>query len=170
GGGGGSMVVQLPSINTGLVASLGAQGGSGADAAGITGNYRGGTQTFGDNALGLLLQSIGAGGGEIRLSGVNGADLTLGGAQGVSGDGGAIDLTHNGGIFTSGNMAHGLMLQSIGGGGGAMFGVASNGSLNLSDDNRGNGGAIRLVQSDAVVVTGDNSYGVIAQSLGGGGG
>ncbi|WP_343794933.1 autotransporter outer membrane beta-barrel domain-containing protein, partial [Brevundimonas terrae] len=169
GGGGGSMVVQLPSINTGLVASLGAQGGSGADAAGITGNYSGGTQTFGDNALGLLLQSIGAGGGEIRLSGVNGADLTLGGSQGVWGDGGAINLTHNGGIFTSGNMAHGLMLQSIGGGGGAVFG-ASDGALNLSGDNSGNGGAIRFVQSDAVVVTGDNSYGVVAQSLGGGGG
>ncbi|WP_312814001.1 autotransporter outer membrane beta-barrel domain-containing protein [Brevundimonas sp.] len=169
GGGGGSMVVQLPSINTGLVATLGAQGGSGADASGITGTYSGGTQTFGDNALGLLLQSIGAGGGEIRLSGVNGADLTLGGSQGVWGDGGAISLTHNGGIFTSGNMAHGLMLQSIGGGGGAVFG-APDGALNLSGDNSGNGGAIRFVQSDAVVVTGDNSYGVVAQSLGGGGG
>jgi len=169
GGGGGSMVVQLPAINTGLVATLGAQGGSGADASGITGTYSGGTQTFGDNALGLLLQSIGAGGGEIRLSGVNGADLTLGGTHGVSGDGGAIDLIHNGGIFTSGNMAHGLMLQSIGGGGGAVFG-ASDGALNLSGDNSGNGGAIRFVQSDAVVVTGDNSYGVVAQSLGGGGG
>ncbi|WP_297801945.1 autotransporter outer membrane beta-barrel domain-containing protein [uncultured Brevundimonas sp.] len=170
GGGGGSFVANLTGSNDGVSALLGANGGSGAHGRNIMASYSGGTQTFGDYASGLVLQSIGAGGGELRLGGQSSADITLGGAGGVSGDAGNISLDHNGAIFTSGINAHGMVLQSIGGGGGAAFGDLADANVDLSSDNSGNAGSVFMRQADAIYVTGNGAYGAIVQSLGGGGG
>ncbi|WP_292052240.1 MULTISPECIES: autotransporter outer membrane beta-barrel domain-containing protein, partial [unclassified Brevundimonas] len=170
GGGGGSAIVNLGVANEGLNLTLGANGGSGANGNAIDATYDGGSQTTGAGAVGLLMQSIGAGGGEVRANGADQTTVTLGGRGGVSGDAGDIDLLHSGPVYTAGRMAHGVILQSIGGGGGAVFGTGADTRVNLSSDNTGNGGAIAFTQNGHTVVAGDDTYGLIAQSLGGGGG
>ncbi|WP_292041453.1 autotransporter outer membrane beta-barrel domain-containing protein [Brevundimonas sp. UBA5713] len=169
GGGGGSVVANLDGDNDGVDLRLGAQGGTGADARNVSGDYAGGVQTFGAYASGLVLQSIGAGGGEIRVAGAADAPVVLGGSGNVNGDAGNVSLNHHGMILTEGTGAHGLVLQSIGGGGGAVFGNI-NGPVTLSSTNTGNGGDITLTQDQLIVARGANAFGVIAQSLGGGGG
>jgi len=96
----------------------------------------------------------------------------LGGTGGAAGNGGAITLTNTGGIQTTGSLSHGVVLQSIGGGGGAVFTdtPASAIQFALSQDNSGNGGDIHFHQTGDIVATGDRSIGLLAQSLGGGGG
>src|SRR5690606_12074416 len=76
-------------------------------------------------------------------------------------------------VVTAGTRAHGVFLQSIGGGGGAVLsdlGETEGASVALSDANSGDGGDILLRQTGGVAVFGAGAYGVIAQSLGGGGG
>ncbi|VXA90198.1 autotransporter outer membrane beta-barrel domain-containing protein [Brevundimonas sp. G8] len=148
---------------------LGSTGGADLDGGDVSGVLSGATRTYGDHALGLLAQSIGAGGGEVRLAGVDEAEVRLGGVSGASGAGGAINIGNTGVITTTGVRSHGAMLQSIGGGGGAVFGLSTATPL-LSADNSGDGGAIRFTQTGDVVVAGQGSTGVVAQSLGGGGG
>jgi len=170
GGGGGSLTASFDGANTGSAILLGATNATGASGNDVTGLFNGGTQTFGNHAVGLVLQSIGGGGGTVRVQGQSAADVVLGGHSGTYGDAGGVSLTHGGGVYTSGIFAHGLVLQSIGGGGGAVFGDLAGGMLDLSADNGGNGQSIFLRQNDVVVTSGDNAYGAIAQSLGGGGG
>ncbi|HYC98208.1 autotransporter outer membrane beta-barrel domain-containing protein [Brevundimonas sp.] len=172
GGGGGSVSVVLTgggAANAALDATLGSDGGSNLHGGAIVGEFSGDIRTYGDHAVGLMAQSIGGGGGELRLSGVSSADVTLGGAAGANGDGGSIELENNGLIVTQGDRSHGVLLQSIGGGGGAVFGdFAAN--VTLSGVNMGSGGNITFTQSGDILTFGAGSYGVIAQSLGGGGG
>jgi hypothetical protein len=150
--------------------TLGAVGGSGNDGGAVTADFSGGAISQGDHSPLLVVQSIGGGGGAALLSGVNAPIVNLGGTLGADGDGGAIDLVHSGDLRTSGLGSHGLLLQSIGGGGGAVFGTFDNATVNLSAANSGSGGSILLDHSGAIVVTGDGAFGVIAQSIGGGGG
>ncbi|WP_415823411.1 autotransporter domain-containing protein, partial [Achromobacter aegrifaciens] len=110
-----------------------------------------------------------------NLSGVS-----LGGRGGAAGDGGAVTLTLNAGshISTSGAGSHGLIAQSIGGGGG----IAGDTSKGLQLDSggwtpgsgqtggNGNGGAVNLNVASNITTQGAYAFGVIAQSIGGGGG
>jgi hypothetical protein len=129
-------------------------------------------ETEGDNASGQIIQSIGAGGGETYLYGLDHAVVTLGASDGSTGDGGAISLLNNGNVQTQGNRSHGFVLQSIGGGGGLVGTdlAASDLTVVLSSDNGGDGGAIDFANIGSVLVMGDDTVGVLAQSLGGGGG
>ncbi|KQW78785.1 autotransporter outer membrane beta-barrel domain-containing protein [Brevundimonas sp. Root1279] len=172
GGGGGSASVILAgdgATGATLGAVLGANGGSGLDGGDISGLFSGGIQTFGDYATGLIAQSIGGGGGELRVHGVSTVNVAIGGAVGAEGHGGDIDVVHDGDIVTVGDHSHGVFLQSIGGGGGAVFGDFD-ANVTVSGDNVGDGGDISFVQDDSIIVLGDNAYGLVAQSLGGGGG
>jgi hypothetical protein len=153
-----------PTIN------LGAAGGSGLDGGGITADFTGDLVTYGDYASGLIVQSIGAGGGTATLSGVVSSALTLGGTSGAEGDGGGILLGHEGVIATTGKGAHGVFLQSIGGGGGAVFGASGATGATLVSANTGDGGDILFTQSGGLLAQGEGADGVVAQSLGGGGG
>ncbi|MDY6923439.1 MAG: autotransporter outer membrane beta-barrel domain-containing protein [Pseudomonadota bacterium] len=153
-----------------VLVSLGADGGAGLDGGLVNAVFTGGIDTTGDSAIGLIVQSIGAGGGEARLSGAVGPDITLGGFNGASGAGGAVSLSNTGEVFTAGARAHGVFLQSIGGGGGAVFGDFTTATLTLNADNAGDGGAIVFDQTGDINVLGDGAFGVVAQSLGGGGG
>ena len=150
--------------------SLGAVGGTGNDGGSIVSSFSGGALSQGDHSTLLVVQSIGAGGGVTFLSGVNAPIVNLGGTLGADGDGGSIDLTNSGDLRTTGAGSHGMLLQSIGGGGGAVFGTFDNATVDLSAANSGDGGSIRLNHTGNIVIAGDGSYGVIAQSLGGGGG
>ncbi|MGF6227305.1 uncharacterized protein YhjY with autotransporter beta-barrel domain [Inquilinus ginsengisoli] len=178
---------------THLVAGKSGSGGDGNTAAVNLdqGNPNIGTAGFG--AAAVVVQSIGGGGG----IGIDGSDRATGeiavgqsrsGNKGASGDGGAaqvIDTNSNSStIATSGQAADGVILQSIGGGGGIAGAGSSvfdtswspSGTLNLSagggEDGDGVGGTVTFTSqpSLAISTTGNNSSGILAQSIGGGGG
>ena len=159
----------VPLISTSSV-KLGAAGGSGNDGGAVIANYNGGFQTFGNHSTALLAESIGAGGGVTSFFGVVTPAVSLGGTGGASGSGGLIDVINSGSVLTQGLGSHGVVLQSIGGGGGAVFGDFATADVTLNTGNSGNGGAIGLHQVGDIAVTGDQSLALVAQSLGGGGG
>lgn len=152
--------------------ALGASSGEVSDGGVVDLTYSGDLYTEGERAHGLLVQSIGAGGGSAMVSGLDALDVTLGGTAGATGHGGAITLANSGLIQATGAHAHGMVLQSIGGGGGAVFTDMAPAAVAMTthSDNSGNGGRVTLEQTGDVAVTGEGSIGILAQSLGGGGG
>src|SRR6185503_16579960 len=108
-----------PSVTSNL--TLGASGGSGQNGGNIAALFSGGVSTIGNHALGLVAQSVGAGGGEVQVGGGGAVNVALGGTNAAAGNGGNIALTNVGDVQTQGAGAHGIFLQSIGGGGGAVF-------------------------------------------------
>ena len=153
---------------------LGATGGSGnLQGGGISVDHTGLIGTIGDFSAGVLLQSIGGGGG-LSDNVVDGGAIL--GARAVAGsdsnlNAGAVTLTVEGTIQTRGNNSPGLNVQSIAGGGGWIGNV--NGELRLgSSEIAGsqNAGEITISSSAAINTIGDNSIGLLGQSIGGGGG
>ena len=142
----------------------------------------------GVGAIGVHLQSIGGGGGIA----IDGSDKTTGsiflgdsdtvGANTTRGNGGSVQISGNlSQLVTRGQGAHGILLQSIGGGGG--FGGAGSGAETASESDirlvlggeltaTGRGGNVSILPESIIysATLGDNAYGVIAQSIGGGGG
>ncbi|MCX7058242.1 MAG: hypothetical protein NTZ79_13980, partial [Proteobacteria bacterium] len=116
------------------------------------------------------MQAIGAGGGVVESLGSEHLTAVLGATAGATGNGGVLDVTHNGQIVTSGVGSHGVLLQSIGGGGGAVLSDAQQVSVTTRADNLGDGLAISFHQVGDIWTDSAGSDGVIAQSLGGGGG
>ncbi|KAA2211209.1 autotransporter outer membrane beta-barrel domain-containing protein, partial [Teichococcus oryzae] len=120
--------------------------------------------------------------GEIRETGgsnqLRSGSVTLGGSTGASGAGGGVTVTHGGQILTSGQGAAGILMQSIGGGGGIAGDVGDTSgysyriSLGGSGGAGGNGGAVRLTLGEGagIETRGDGAIAVLAQSIGGGGG
>ena len=156
-----------------IIANLGAVGGDNNDGGDIDLNSNGQQLTLGDFSPGTVVQSIGAGGGQLSLQGASDATIGLGGSGDAVGNAGDIIVANTGGLIaTVGDASHAVVLQSIGGGGGLVVtdSLADQVTFDLNDQNAGNGGAISFSQGDSVLVSGVGSFGVIAQSLGGGGG
>ncbi|CUH45355.1 hypothetical protein RUM4293_04268 [Ruegeria atlantica] len=175
GGGGGKLVLNSAgNANTNKAASviLGSDPSFRNDGGDIDLSLDGDVTTTGDRSFGQSVQSIGAGGGEVVVAGLGRLDVILGAQDDSTGDGGTVDLTNIGGITTSGSGSHGFVIQSIGGGGGLVTTDldASQITVNLSPANGGDGGDITFTQNGNIVTTGENAIGVVAQSLGGGGG
>jgi hypothetical protein len=193
GGQGGASTTASSSASSQLTLSVGGKGGSGgaggnivayfndAFESGLSGNL---FETTGFGAHGIVLQSIGGGGG-IGASGAPKAQgtITVGGSGGSGGDGGNITVNTASwaNIATSGDSAYGLVLQSIGGGGG--IGMSGNTDtaarssglqldLTLGGQNgvKGSGGTITVTTGLGMNTYGDRAIGVLAQSIGGGGG
>ena len=176
-------------ISVNLELGLGGAGGSAGDAGSVTVLNSGNIATAGNAASGVLAQSIGGGGGFGGVSITGGGDattpwafgLSVGGNGGAGGDGKSVTVTNTGAITTAGIEAHGVMAQSIGGGGGAGV-YAAHGTnensrlLNLAvtvGGAAGTAGDASLVvvrQAGSIQTAGDGSFGVLAQSIGGGGG
>ncbi|MEC9290820.1 MAG: hypothetical protein VX730_00280 [Pseudomonadota bacterium] len=162
-----------------LSVTVGGSGGASGHGKAVTIRNSGSVVTRGDGAFGLLVQSIGGGGGTGGLSesGETGS-VGVGGAGGSSGHGGDISITNNGSIDTFGIAAHGMFVQSIGGGGGLAGnvdrGVTDDGTTGLalgrSGGAGGNGGNITIDSSGRITTRGDSAFGIFAQSVGGGGG
>jgi hypothetical protein len=150
--------------------TFGANGGTLLEGGDVGLVLDGNVGTAGDNAVGMIFQSVGAGGGIASVLGVDGLGVVLGGSNGASGDGGSLAVTNTGNVLTTGRRAHGVFLQSIGGGGSAVFTDSANTTVALSADNVGDGGAIAFTQNGTIVTNGERAYGVHAQSVGGGGG
>jgi hypothetical protein len=131
--------------------------------------------TAGDRALGILAQSIGGGGGVSgSADGASIRKLNINGTGGATGDGGAVSITLEPGstITTAGRGAHAIVAQSIGGGGGIVGDISrafTNGAIVINPGD-GTGGAVTLDVNADITTTGDGAFGILAQSIGGGGG
>lgn len=212
GGLGGNAMHSTVAINSwSVMASVGGEGGEGGEGGSVTVDSAGRAATQGDFAYGILAQSVGGGGGAGGNSNTFLADigfmtswtdllepsvtcnLLLGGRGGGGGDGGSVVVNSSGPIDTQGEFAHGVLAQSIGGGGGAV-GDCTNVTIELSANPQdylpfvgfmnidatlvlgggggsgGNGGSVRVTNHDAVTTRGDFATGILAQSVGGGGG
>lgn len=192
GGNGGFSVSGSISTNSGSIgASIGGDGAGGGDAQTVDLTSSGTSiETNGDRAYGLVAQSVGGGGGDggfsVGASITNAPSATF--SMGGSGDGGgigrAVTVSSSTAITTHGNDAHGMLVQSVGGGGGSGgFSVAgsitADGAVNASVGGSGGGGnnAGRVIAgtledalSGDINTFGARSYGILAQSVGGGGG
>ena len=83
-------------------------------------------QTQGASAFGFLAQSVGGGGGIATAQNASPTGTYVGNGNAlIENDGGAIGITFDGGsqISTTGDNAHAIFAQSVGGGGGAARGV-----------------------------------------------
>ena len=100
--------------------------------------------------------------------------MAVGGDGGAAGNGGAVTVSNAGAITINGKNSVGVMAQSVGGGGGTAsdaLGVAiipvfiggKNGA-------NGAGGDVSVANSGSILINGNNSIGLFAQSVGGGGG
>jgi hypothetical protein len=166
-------------------------GGGGGGVASIGGQVKvdnfGTITTEGNNAAGILAQSVGGGGGVGGFSIAatfeaegDGAKNSVGGDAAGGGAGGQVDVLNAGIIETSGDFSHGIIAQSIGGGGGTGgFSIAgtlsdggsgATGSVGGTGGEGGAGGVVTVTNSGSINVTGRNSVGIFAQSVGGGGG
>ncbi len=208
GGDGGETIAQNAALGT-LSVALGGKGGSsgngGAVSVSIGASHA--ITTLGRDASGVLAQSIGGGGGLAALMGTSDpglggggrsgtglsdgsvipnstvVNLAIDGTGGASGAGGAVKVTldptaaaHGQGIvLTAGRDAYGVMAQSIGGGGGLVLGVPNSGTM-LGSLYRGNasgsGGNVDVLLRNGynIYTSGSGSAGIVAQSIGGGGG
>ncbi|MDB5735473.1 MAG: Outer rane autotransporter barrel [Alphaproteobacteria bacterium] len=190
GGNGGFSIAGTIAQNAAATFAIGGSAGGGGTGGKVLVNTSSSITTLGDLAYGILAQSVGGGGGTggFAVSGqassgstVGGVSLALGGTGGPGRDGGTVDLTSGGVITTSGQGAHGIIGQSGGGGGGdggfagsflatigdgatANFGVGGNGGTG------GSGDIVHVTTSGTVITSGQGAYGVLAQSVGGGGG
>lgn len=195
GGNGGASVagsISSPS-STSVNLSVGGQGGSGNHSGNVTvtyGNTGGaGISTSGQSSHGIAAQSIAGGGGHgglsvagsISFSESTSIDMAIGGKGGQGGNAGAVSVTNSGTIATSNFESHGILAQSSGGGGGyggmSLAGsVTSSKSQSLSLSVAGEGGdgaagnTVGVTNNSAITVTGEQSKGIIAQSIGGAGG
>ncbi|MFI0849731.1 beta strand repeat-containing protein, partial [Mesorhizobium sp. IMUNJ 23232] len=132
--------------------------------------------TSGMAAFGVLGQSIGGGGGD--GGGSSGGNVVVGGNGGAGGDGGAVQAQFNAGtqITTVGDAAAGIVMQSIGGGGGNAGNASADalfvsGAVGGQAGGGGAGGTVTVAANGAEIVTaGSKATGVLAQSIGGGGG
>jgi len=176
--------------------SVGGDGGKGSTGGSVTTTLNGGSITTGGYAAaGIYAQSVGGGGGHAAdgsdgFYGTLAVGIGYGGSGGGAGDGGAVNLSTTAGntstITTQGEAAFGTVLQSIGGGGG-FAGAGTSIRVAVANDpipaiklstgqarntSEGNGGTVTLQDNGTlrIATQGNNAFGVIAQSVGGGGG
>ncbi|MGC7405730.1 autotransporter outer membrane beta-barrel domain-containing protein [Pandoraea pneumonica] len=183
GGGGGYVALTsggAPSALPITHLTLGAQndtGGTGSDVA-VTVGKNVAVQTQGQNAHGIVAQSVGGGGGIAGLTTAPGL-VTLASVNNTfsvagANDGGTVEVTVDGSVRTTGNGAAGVLAQSVGGGGGlagdaaaVTYGLDMIRAANVSGA-VGAGNTVRVDASGSVVTYGVNAPAILAMSLGGG--
>ena len=173
--------------------ALGADGTTTSGVSGavfVTNDVGGSITTAGDNGIGILAQSVAAGGGlalggrptgtsttELLGSGTKTGGVNQGSSANPS-DNQGVDVTVNGGIATSGAGGVGVFAQSVGGGGGIAGDIGNTmdfggvGGGNVASSRIGAGGDVTVTVADgaSITTTNKNAPGIIAQSVGGGGG
>ena len=153
---------------TGYATGGGGSGGTASHGGSATLDNSVNVTTDGKGAHGILVQSLGGGAGD------GGSSYGLfgdAGGSGAGGNGGAVDITNSGKITTTGDGAHGIFGQSIGGqggdGGNAVGIVAFAGGSGVGGD----GGSVTIANNGGKITTsGERSYGIFGQSVGGSGG
>jgi uncharacterized protein YhjY with autotransporter beta-barrel domain len=184
------------SSNTVLSASIavGGQGGANGNGTWVTVTNTGSIQTASHDAIGIIAQSIGGGGGIVKTLSTDKADNAGGGASATGGDysinvslgggssdpkhvtsgiGGTVKVENDGSIVTAGRNAYGILAQAIGGGGGIVLGgKPANGAVALDTTAAvsGDGHDVTVNSLGGIATTGQGAVGIFAQSIGGGGG
>ncbi|MGV6873435.1 autotransporter outer membrane beta-barrel domain-containing protein [Pseudochelatococcus sp. B33] len=105
-------------------------------------------------------------------------NVSIGGTGGKGGDGGPVTIDNRGGIQTHGAISYGIFAQSIGGGGGSGGGAVTSGanwynvdvSIGGNGSQGGVGGTVNVTNDGVIETLGRGSFGILAQSIGGGGG
>jgi uncharacterized protein YhjY with autotransporter beta-barrel domain len=184
-------VDDLPNIA--VAAALGGAGGAGGNAQSVNLVNAGLIATTGSGSAGIAAQSIGGGGGNggdssatAKASGGDydlTANVSIGGTGGAAANGGLAKVDNQGLIVTTGETADGILAQSVGGGGGAggsgdgQASASSAGTtialtLNMGGSGAaaGKGGDVTATNEGAIVTLGDGAAGIVAQTVGGGGG
>jgi hypothetical protein len=140
-------------------------------------------ETNGAGAFGIVAQSIGGGGGLVGIANegktfgdpnftIGAASVEIVAGDGAGGAGRTATVLAQGDIHTSGFGAHGIVAQSIGGGGGIVGAGMFTTSLGAgpfagSVGQGGNGGNVNVTTFKNVVVAGESSVGIFGQSAGG---
>jgi len=174
-GGAGSSEASNNDDSHSLRLSLGGDGGGSGNGGTVTIDTGVTIKTIGDRAYGILAQSIGGGGGVSgSADGGSISSLALNGTDGTTGNGAEVSVTLDSGstVTTTGRGAHAVIAQSIGGGGGLMgdiSGAFNNDSIGVRDGD-GTGGTIYVDVDADITTSGDGAFGILAQSVGGGGG
>jgi len=161
--------------------SVGGSGGSGGNAKAVTVINNGGLYTYKKESYGIFAQSVGGGGGSGggAVSLAAGGGVSLGGKGAAGGYGSSVDVTSSNGssITTIGDRSYGIFAQSVGGGGGdggfavtAGLGSVVSVAVGGSAGPGGNASTVDVLMNGAINTTGEESYGIFAQSVGGGGG
>jgi hypothetical protein len=188
-GGGGGNGGQVSVTNTGTVIT------EGALAAGIVGeSIAGGGGMGGVSAVSVSTKSLMSGNTGANDGGFQNLKLSVGGSvsqeSAPSGEAGQVYVTSSGAIQTAAHDSIGIIAQSIAGGGGIIKSLAtdlegSGGhsseketdySINLKFGGTGNAngtsGLVNVATATGGTITtkGDDSYGILAQSISGGGG
>jgi hypothetical protein len=191
GGGGGAGGFSIAGSGSGTFGgsfSLGGSGGAGGSGDRVTVNSSGEISTAGQRSYGILAQSVGGGGGDGDFS-VAGAfsaknsgvalPVSIGGSGGAAGNGAMVNLDSGSDVTTLGDDSHGIFAQSTGGGGGSggfsisaalSGGYALGASVGGSGDNGGSGSTVNVANRGEIHTSGTHAYGILAQSVGGGGG
>ena len=187
-------LLNAPSKSYDATLAVGGTGGKGGDGGTVQVTNTGSVATLGERAYGILAQSIGGGGGiggaatsaaNSVLGGPTGggnsgtyaANVSVAGSGGAAGNGGSVTVQGSGSVLTAGYGAIGILAQSIGGGGGvgAEGSVNTTTTLGIGAGWSGSGGAagtggVVSVTAGTVSTLGDDAHGIVAQSIGGGGG
>ncbi len=170
---GGGGLVALEQIGTTTRVDLGAASAIGT-ASDVRVTANGELNTSGDGSLGIVAQSIGRGGGLVLgVTGQGRADaVALGAANATNGArSGAVVVRHHGEIVTEGAAAHGIVAQTIGGGGGLVGPPADTVSIpGAASGSRAGNLYVDVHENARVETRGLDAAGVVAQVLGGNGG
>lgn len=189
GGGGGSSGLTIDAnavSNISAAVAIGKGGGSGGNANSVAVATYDTVHTRGASSDGILAQSIGGSGGNasavIAASGISESDslnIAVGGKGGSGGNANVVNVETGIPVTTTGRGSNAIDAQSIGGSGGhgslAVTGsLSSNNAINLSIGGDGGGGGhgadVYVHARYGTVTEGDNSIGILAQSIGGSGG
>jgi len=161
--------------------SIGGSAGASGDGGSVDVSYDQRITTKGAMASAIMAQSVGGGGGVgASTTGGGSLELGIGGKGGASGHGGAVNVLGDSALATSGDLAHAIVAQSVGGGGG-IGGNAGGGSGSIRDvglkyhlggdgTNAGDGGSVTVTRGGSITTAGNAAFGILAQSVGGGGG
>jgi len=189
----------IPGTNSPTVSLTYTVGGSGGDGGGggkVTVANTGTIATSGVNALGIEAMSIGGGGGDAGSAASYALSIAMPGQKSISGSytvggtggkgiggGGVVTVTNSGAIVTQGTGAIGIRAMSVGGGGGnggdatatvdvigtkQNIGIAS--SIGGKGGGSGDGGEVTVTNTNRIETRGEFATGIVAQSIGGGGG
>ena len=188
GGAGGFSVTGGVSGGAAIGASVGGDGGAGGAADNVTVSATGGTiHTSGNRSYGILAQSVGGGGGDGGFSvagGLGGSasiNFAMGGKGGTGGSSGTVSVYSASDIVTDNNSSHAIFAQSVGGGGGSggfsvTAGISGGAAIGASVGGDGGAGGtagnvtVTTADNTAITTSGERSYGILAQSVGGSGG
>ncbi|MGR3805704.1 autotransporter outer membrane beta-barrel domain-containing protein [Marinibacterium profundimaris] len=178
----------IASLLTNFSVSVGGNAGAASTGGDVTLKNSGSIVTTGNSATGMYAQSTGGGGG-VAGDGSEGllTSVAVAGSTGGGGDSGAITLTNDGSITTSGSGAMGIYAQALGGGGGTAGDIEGSiisaftdlaqsvgaqvfGKANGGDGGSGGNITMTMGSGSSIKTTGDKAHGIWLQSTGGGGG